>query len=151
MDVKLSCAGWCATTTARGAPWPAFGALGALAIGDDCRRCGRATVVRCSAEQRTVRRRRRLEISHNADVAATSVADREEYVRRGQRPDGGHILFGRTDYDGHASRWLMETGGGAPVEVCRLQISDALGNENCWFGFYGYTDWREAFDWRRRS
>ena len=85
MDVKLSCAGWCATTTARGAPWPAFGALGALAIGDDCRRCGRATVVRCSAEQRTVRRRRRLEISHNADVAATSVADREEYVRRGQR------------------------------------------------------------------
>ena len=57
------------------------------------------------------------------------------------------------DYDGHASLWLMETGGGAPVDVCRLQISDAvgLGNENSWFGFYGYTDWREAFDWRRRS
>ena len=66
------------------------------------------------------------------------------------RPNGGHILFGRMDYDGHASLWLMETGG-APVEVCRLEISGALGNENCWFGFYGYTDWCEAFDWRRRS
>ena len=65
--------------------------------------------------------------------------------------DGGHILFGRMDYDGHASLWLMESSGGAPVEVCRLQISDALGNENSWFGFYGYTDWRDAFDWRRHS
>jgi hypothetical protein len=55
------------------------------------------------------------------------------------------------DYDGHASLWLMESSGGAPVEVCRLQISDALGDENSWFGFYGYTDWRDAFDWRRHS
>ena len=83
-----------------------------------------ATDVRCSAKQWTVRRR---------------------------RPDGGHILFGRMDYDGHVSLRLMETGGGAPVEVCRLQISDALGNENSWFGFYGHTDWRDAFDWRRPS
>ena len=44
-----------------------------------------ATVVRCSAKQWTVHRRRRLENSHNGDVAATSVANREEYVRRGQR------------------------------------------------------------------
>ena len=66
-------------------------------------------------------------------------------------PDGGHILFGRMDYDGHASLWLMESSGGAPDEVCRLQISDALGSESSWFGFYGYTDWRDAFDWRRHS
>jgi hypothetical protein len=65
--------------------------------------------------------------------------------------DGGHILFGRMDYDGHASLWLMESSGGAPVEVCRLQISDALGNENSWFGSYGDTEWRDAFDWRRHS
>jgi Tol biopolymer transport system component len=65
--------------------------------------------------------------------------------------DGRHILFGRMDYDGHASLWLMESSGGAPVEVCRLQISDALGNETSWFGFYGYTDWRDAFDWRWHS
>ena len=65
--------------------------------------------------------------------------------------DGGHILFGRMDYDGRASLWLMESSGGTPVEVCRLQISDALGSENSWFGFYGYTDWRDAFDWRRHS
>jgi Tol biopolymer transport system component len=66
-------------------------------------------------------------------------------------PDGGHILFGRMDYEGQTSLWLMESSGSGPVEVCRLQISDALGNENSWFGFYGYTDWRDAFDWRRHS
>ena len=44
-----------------------------------------ATVVRCSAEQWTVRRRWRLEISHNGDVAATGAASREAYVRRGRR------------------------------------------------------------------
>lgn len=65
--------------------------------------------------------------------------------------DGRYILFGRMDYDGHASLWLMESSGGAPVEVCQLQISDAFGNETSWFGFYGYTDWRDAFDWRRHS
>jgi Tol biopolymer transport system component len=65
--------------------------------------------------------------------------------------DGGQILFGRMDYDGHTSLWLMERSGTAPKQVCRLQIFDGLGNEDSWFGFYGYTDWRDAFDWRRPS
>src|SRR5579863_5432573 len=54
--------------------------------------------------------------------------------------DGGHILFGRMDFDGHASLWLMESGGGSAVQVCRLQVSDPVGGGNNWFGYYGYTD-----------
>src|ERR1017187_10370704 len=46
--------------------------------------CG-VIVVRYLAKQRTVRRRRRFEISHNGDVAATGAASREEYVSRGRR------------------------------------------------------------------
>ena len=115
---------WCGTATACGAPWACLRRCGCVGYLPRLQAVCVATVVRCSAKQWTVRRR---------------------------RPDGGHILFGRMDYDGHASLWLMETGGDAPVEVCRLQISDALGNENSWFGFYGYTDWRDAFDWRRPS
>lgn len=63
--------------------------------------------------------------------------------------DGSHILFGRMDFDGHTSLWLMESNGGNPAQVCRLQISDPLGRGDNWFGYYGYTDWRDAFDWRR--
>ncbi len=50
-----------------------------------CRLCVVPTVVRCIAKVWTVRRVRRLEISHNRDVAATSTANRAEYVCRGQR------------------------------------------------------------------
>ena len=46
--------------------------------------CG-VIVVRCLAKQQTVRQRRRFEISHNGGVAATSAANREEYVNRGRR------------------------------------------------------------------
>jgi dipeptidyl aminopeptidase/acylaminoacyl peptidase len=63
--------------------------------------------------------------------------------------DGSHILFGRMDYDGHASLWLMEASGANSREVCRLAIYDAFGKADSWFGYYGYTDWRSAFDWRR--
>jgi Tol biopolymer transport system component len=63
--------------------------------------------------------------------------------------DGSHILFGRMDYAGHASLWLMEASGANAHEVCRLAIYDAFGKADSWFGFYGYTDWRSAFDWRR--
>jgi WD40-like Beta Propeller Repeat len=63
--------------------------------------------------------------------------------------DGNHILFGRMDYDGHASLWLMEPSGANPREVCRLSIYDKFGKADSWFGYYGYTDWHSAFDWRR--
>ncbi|SPE37005.1 exported hypothetical protein [Candidatus Sulfopaludibacter sp. SbA3] len=63
--------------------------------------------------------------------------------------DGRQILFGRMDYDGHPSLWLMESDGSAPVQVCKLHVFDALEDQDSWFGFYGYTDWRDAFDWRQ--
>lgn len=62
---------------------------------------------------------------------------------------GTHILFGRMDYEGQMSLWLMESSGGALARLCGLQIFDDLGTQDSWFGFYGYTDWRDAFDWRR--
>jgi TolB protein len=62
---------------------------------------------------------------------------------------GGHILFGRMDYEGHPSLWLMESSGAAAVQVCKLQILDPQGADAGWFGYYGYTDWHDAFDWRR--
>jgi len=63
--------------------------------------------------------------------------------------DGERILFGRMDYDGHASLWMMESGGGGAREVCKLQLWDPLGSEESWFGYYGYVDWGDGFDWRR--
>ncbi|HEY7334745.1 MAG TPA: hypothetical protein VH639_07665 [Bryobacteraceae bacterium] len=63
--------------------------------------------------------------------------------------DGGHILFGRMDYDGHKSLWLMDSNGANAAQVCRLQIAEPLEHGDSWFGYYGYTDWRRGFDWRR--
>ena len=63
--------------------------------------------------------------------------------------DGSHLLFGRMDYDGHASLWLMASNGANLKQICPLKIYDGLSDEDSWFGFYGYTDWRSAFDWRR--
>ena len=63
--------------------------------------------------------------------------------------DGSHLLFGRMDFDGHASLWMMDGSGGATKRVCGLKIFNPFDNEDSWFGFYGYTDWHDAFDWRR--
>lgn len=63
--------------------------------------------------------------------------------------DGSHILFGRMDYEGHKSLWLMEPSGANAVQVCRLQVPDDFGDQDSWFGYYGYIDWRRGFDWRR--
>ncbi|MBV8842934.1 MAG: PD40 domain-containing protein [Bryobacterales bacterium] len=57
--------------------------------------------------------------------------------------DGGKILFGRMDFEGNRSLWLMDSSGGNAAQVCRLQAEDTS-----WFGYYGYIDWRAAFDWR---
>ena len=64
--------------------------------------------------------------------------------------DGSHILFGRMDRDAHTSLWLMETSAGNATEVTPLKIYSPLeGDKDSWFGYYGYVDWRSAFDWRR--
>lgn len=63
--------------------------------------------------------------------------------------DSSHILFARMDYDGHASLWLMESSGARARQVCQLNVHSDSGIEQGWFGYYGYIDWRTAFDWRR--
>jgi hypothetical protein len=63
--------------------------------------------------------------------------------------DGSHILFGRMDYDGHKSLWLMEASGANAAQVCRVQVPDDFGDQDSWFGYYGYIDWRRGFDWRQ--
>ena len=63
--------------------------------------------------------------------------------------DSSHILFARMDYEGHASLWLMEASGTDARQVCALTVSADDPTQAGWFGFYGYIDWRSAFDWRR--
>jgi Tol biopolymer transport system component len=64
--------------------------------------------------------------------------------------DGRHILFGRMDYDAHTSLSLMESSGANLAPIGPLKIYHPLeGDKEGWFGFYGYLDWRSAFDWRR--
>jgi Tol biopolymer transport system component len=63
--------------------------------------------------------------------------------------DGSHMLFGRMDYNGHASLWLMDSDGSHARHICPLKVYDDMGVEDNWFGYYGYIDWRSAFDWRR--
>jgi Tol biopolymer transport system component len=60
--------------------------------------------------------------------------------------DGTHILIGRLDASGTRTLWLMGAAGENPV-----QVSDALLQEDrySWAGYYGYIDWRSAFDWHR--
>ena len=58
--------------------------------------------------------------------------------------DGTRILFGRLDASGAATLWLMGAGGENPVPV-----SGPLPLKNAAIGFYGYLDWRAAFDWRK--
>jgi len=62
--------------------------------------------------------------------------------------DGTHILFCRLNASGVGTLWLMDAGGGDPIPV-----SDALALKNLsglyGYGFYGYINWRGAFDWHR--
>jgi WD40-like Beta Propeller Repeat len=78
-----------------------------------------------------------------------------DYRYRDEEPmwsaDGGYILFGRMDYQGHASLWLMDASGAGAMQVCRLSVAEPLTGkeEEAWFGYYGYIDWGQYFDWRR--
>lgn len=63
--------------------------------------------------------------------------------------DGNHILFARMDYKGQKSLWLMDADGSHPTQICSLKINTDSPEGDSWFGYYGYIDWRSAFDWRR--
>jgi Tol biopolymer transport system component len=63
--------------------------------------------------------------------------------------DSSHVLFARMDFEGHTSLWLMESSGANAQQVCQLNVYSDSPIKEGWFGFYGYIDWRSAFDWRR--
>lgn len=56
--------------------------------------------------------------------------------------DGKYILFARIDTDDIASLWLIPEEGGEPQKVV-----EELTLASEWFGFYGYTNWNDYFDW----
>jgi TolB protein len=57
---------------------------------------------------------------------------------------GTHLLFCRLDSGGSGTLWLMGAGGENPT-----QVSGPLRLEDGPTGYYGYVDWRRAFDWYR--
>ena len=64
--------------------------------------------------------------------------------------DGKHILFCRIANDNSETLWLMGADGTDAVQVARLCIDPGSpGVEDSWWGYYGYIDWRAAFDWFR--
>ncbi len=69
---------------------------------------------------------------------------------RDERPlwstDGSFILFARMNRENQASVWLVPAEGGEP-----RQIVDELTPAPEWFGYYGYIDWNDLFDWWRGS
>ena len=57
---------------------------------------------------------------------------------------GDYILFARFDKEDKTSLWMMGADGSNP----KLVAEDiAPGSE--WFGFYGYLDWSQAFDYHK--
>lgn len=56
--------------------------------------------------------------------------------------DGKYILFAQIDTEGIVSLWLIPEEGGEPQ-----QVVEELTLTSGWFGFYGYTDWNDYFDW----
>ncbi len=71
---------------------------------------------------------------------------------RDERPlwstDGSHLLFARMDAEGGASLWLIPAAGGEPQQVVG-ELSPLPDPVAGWFGYYGYMEWDELFDWWR--
>ncbi len=71
---------------------------------------------------------------------------------RDERPlwsaDGSHLLFARMDAEGQASLWLILVEGGDPRRVVD-ELTPLPGPAPGWFGYYGYVDWDQLFDWWR--
>lgn len=70
---------------------------------------------------------------------------RDDSAYRDERPqwsrDGSHLLFVRLQGD-RAQLWLMKADGTALQPVV-----EELGPVPGWFGFYGYVNWGELYDW----
>jgi len=73
---------------------------------------------------------------------------------RDERPlwsaHGSHILFARMEAEGRASMWLIPAVGGEPRQVVD-ELTPLPGPAVGWFGYYGYIDWDQLFDWWRGS
>jgi len=71
---------------------------------------------------------------------------------RDERPlwsaDGSYLLFARMDAEGQASLWLILVEGGDPRRVVS-ELTPLPGPAPGWFGYYGYVDWDQLFDWWR--
>ena len=82
----------------------------------------------------------------SGQVAPRQLTDDGRY--RDEKPmwsaDGAHILFGRIDAANDRTLWLMDAENPNP-----LLVAGPLRNEEDWFGYYGYIDWRAVFDWHR--
>ncbi|HEY8475686.1 MAG TPA: hypothetical protein VIN09_02320 [Chloroflexota bacterium] len=67
---------------------------------------------------------------------------------RDERPlwssDGDYVLFVRRTGE-RAQLWLVRSDGTGPRPVV-----EELSPEPDWFGYYGYTDWAQYFDWWQR-
>ncbi|MGA9350022.1 MAG: hypothetical protein WBW48_14635 [Anaerolineae bacterium] len=71
---------------------------------------------------------------------------------RDERPlwsaDGSHLLFARMGAEGRASLWLILVEGGEPQRVVD-ELTPLPGPASGWFGYYGYVEWDQLFDWWR--
>lgn len=71
---------------------------------------------------------------------------------RDERPlwsaDGNYLLFARMDVQDRASLWLISTGGGDPHRVVD-ELTPLPGPAPGWWGYYGYVEWDQLFDWWR--
>jgi Tol biopolymer transport system component len=71
---------------------------------------------------------------------------------RDERPlwsaDGSYLLFARMDAEGGASLWLIPATGGEPRQVVD-ELTPLPGPASGWFGYYGYLEWGQLFDWWR--
>jgi hypothetical protein len=59
--------------------------------------------------------------------------------------DGTHILLCRIDQADRRTMWLLDLNRPDPIQVAGPLPT--LQNDDAWFGYYGYIEWRRLFDW----
>jgi dipeptidyl aminopeptidase/acylaminoacyl peptidase len=71
---------------------------------------------------------------------------------RDERPlwsaSGTHILFVRMAEDNHTSLWLLDVAS-SEIEKVADELGPLPGPTFDWFGYYGYVEWDQLFDWQR--
>jgi len=65
--------------------------------------------------------------------------------------DGSRLLFCRIAEDDSKTLWLMKADGSEAARVAGPLYLDPgpLGVDDSWFGYYGYIEWHDMFDWFR--